>query len=462
MSTINQLFSKVKQDDQFVLDVNSDEVERINNTNFYHSLIKKDNNDSLQKIKKGKGDKSLQSRVLIPIPEHYFDSLPLDNSCVKLDSSNPPTIGCYTILNSHNKMNCCDFTVDGTMIAIGLKDGLINLWVLDSNFPEDISEELIKNLEEYKETHYSKMLKGGEIFYDLCNNNNADDVGEEDKNAYDNVITKRRFYVLNGHSEAVYSISFSPDNKYLVSGSFDESIRLWSTITKQILIVYKGHFSPVLQVKFSPLCHYFASGGCDKTAKIWSISSVTPIRQFAGHLSDVDIIEFHPNGLYLVTSADDKTIRIWCIETGECVRLIHNFSGKNYVDSIGFANSGKIMVVGCDCSLVIYDLVRMGNPIRVVKNFTTSPIYSICLNLEDTYIVASTQEQEIVFFDFDLLLNDQLSIEIDMNSYNNDSRFKYAYSYNTKKTPIVLMKFNNHNILMTLGRFDDNDPKIFM
>lgn len=460
--SINQLLSKVKSQDKIVLDLTSEEIDDINsNTNFYHGLIKKDN-DSLQKIaKRGKSEKGAQSKVLIPIPEQYYDSLALDNSCIKLDNNNPPTIGCYTILNSHNKMNCCDFTIDGTMIAIGLKDGPINLWVLDKDFPEDISEELIKNLEEYKETHYSKMLKGGEIFYDM-NNNNENLSGEEDKNAFDNIIKKRRFYILNGHSEAVYSVSFSPDVKYLVSGSFDESIRLWSTLTKQVLVVYKGHFSPVLQVKFSPLCHYFASGGCDRTAKVWSISSVSPIRQFAGHMSDVEIVEFHPNGLYLVTAADDKTIRIWGIETGECVRLIYNYSNKSHVDTIGFANSGKIMVVGCDCSLVIYDLIRMGNPIRVVKNFTSSTIYSICLNLEDTYIVASTQDQEIIFFDFDLLLNDQLNIEIDMNNYSNDSRFKYSYSYATKKTPIMLMKFNSHNILMTLGRFDDNDPKIFM
>lgn len=464
LSKVKENNSKTNNDNFVMLNLTADDIDKINSqTGIYTAKVKKDN-ETFIKIgnKKNKGEKNLLSKVLIPIPEQYYDTLALDSSLIKIDSKNPPTIGCFTVLNSHNKMNCCDFTSDGSLISVGLKNGQIYLWVLNKDFPEDISEDLIKELEEHKDTHYSKMLKGGEITFDIDPNIIKPNNEEEEVNAFDYLIKKRRYYVLNGHSDAVYSVSFSPDNKYLVSGSFDESIRLWSTLSKQVLVLYKGHFSPVLQVKFSPLCHYFASSGCDRTAKIWSISNSSPLRQFSGHLSDVELIEFHPNGLYLATAANDKTVRLWCIESGDCVRVIYNYSEKGFVDNISFTNSGKIMAIASDNMLIIYDLMRMGDPIRIIENFSSNPIYSICFDSEDTIIVASTEEHEILFFDFDLLLNDQLPIRIDLNNYKNDSKFNFMYQYLTKKTPILNMKFNSHNVLLTIGRFDDNDPKIFM
>mmetsp|Transcript_38505 Transcript_38505/g.39934 ORF Transcript_38505/g.39934 Transcript_38505/m.39934 type:complete len:590 (-) Transcript_38505:36-1805(-) len=460
---VSSLLSKVKDSNYVLLNLSSDELDKINcGTNIFSAKIKKDNDLQLKAGKRHKGEKSLLSKVIIPIPEQYYDVQALDNTTLKIDSTSAPTVGCFTILNSHNKMNCSDFSIDGSLIAIGLKDGQIYFWVLDKEFPEDISEDLIKQLEEYKETHYSKMLKGGEIFYDINNNQFNDNVKEENKYAYDEVIKKRRFYILSGHSEAVFSINFSPDNKYLVSGSFDETVRLWSTLTKQTLIVYKGHFSPILSVKFSPLCNYFASGGCDRTAKIWGLSSGIPLRQFSGHLSDVELIEFHPNGLYLITAANDKTVRLWCIETGDCVRVIYNYSEKGYVDAIAFTNSGKLMAIACDNCLIVYDVLKMGDPIRIVKNFSSCGIYSLCFDCEDSVVTASTENNELIFYDFHLVLNDQLPTMIDLNDYQNDENYNYMHYYLTKKTPIVNMKYTPHNVLVTLGRFDDNDPKIFM
>ena len=55
---------------------------------------------------------------------------------------------------------------------------------------------------------------------------------------------------LIGHSGPVYSVSFSPDKYYLVSGSEDSTVRLWCLLTFSCLISYKGHSGPVWDVKF--------------------------------------------------------------------------------------------------------------------------------------------------------------------------------------------------------------------
>jgi hypothetical protein len=74
---------------------------------------------------------------MIPIPEIYFDNLPLENTSIKINKN--PTIGCITLLNTHNKLNCADMSADGGVIACGFKDGSIMIWVIDKDIDLDLS-----------------------------------------------------------------------------------------------------------------------------------------------------------------------------------------------------------------------------------------------------------------------------------------------------------------------------------
>jgi len=79
---------------------------------------------------------------------------------------------------------------------------------------------------------------------------------------------------LEGHTDWVNSVSFSPDGRLLASGSWDKTIKLWEVATGQEVRTIKGHTSGVLSVAFSPDGRLLASGSDDNTIKLWDISDL--------------------------------------------------------------------------------------------------------------------------------------------------------------------------------------------
>ena len=471
----SNILSKISQSEEeknkfLLLNNSSEDIQKINSTTeIYYNKINKDIIDNLTKAKKGgRNYDSLLNKVIIPFPESANEFLNSESNCIKINKKNPPTIGCFTLLNTNNKLNCIDMTNEGGIIACGFKNGEIIVWVFDKNINIEITQENIKELENYKTKDFATLIKINlmQNKEDEKNskqenqNNNQTNIENPNPHFLYELITKsHRKFSLYGHQSAVYSISISPDNQYLISGSYDTTIRLWNLHTKTCFGVYKGHFCPILCVKFSPITHYFASGACDKTARLWSINSGGALRIFVGHLSDVELVDFHPNGLYLLTSANDKTIRMWIIKTGECCRIFVNYSLVNsFIDCMCFSNSGKLLAVGVDKGIIIYDLVKMGDPVSIVTNLTNKSITSISFDNDDNVIVCCTEDYKVNFYDIDSILNceDNLTINNEV-----EKKVELIYSYFTKKTTILQTKFTNSNLMLMAGRFDDNDPKIF-
>jgi WD40 repeat protein len=80
----------------------------------------------------------------------------------------------------------------------------------------------------------------------------------------------RLLFLCRGHQESVGSVAFSPDGKHIVSGSEDETIRIWDADTGQSLMgPLEGHQDSVWSVAFSPDGKRIVSGSEDKTIRIW-------------------------------------------------------------------------------------------------------------------------------------------------------------------------------------------------
>jgi len=103
----------------------------------------------------------------------------------------------------------------------------------------------------------------------------------------------------------VRSVNFSHDGKTLVSGSWDNTIKLWNESTGQEILTLKGHEGPVWSVNFSPdEGKTLVSGSDDGTIKLWNVEIVQTLK---GHDDLVNSVNFSPEGNTLVSSSDDES-----------------------------------------------------------------------------------------------------------------------------------------------------------
>ncbi|CAG7854448.1 COMPASS-like H3K4 histone methylase component WDR5B {ECO:0000303/PubMed:19567704} Short=AtWDR5B {ECO:0000303/PubMed:19567704} [Serendipita indica DSM 11827] len=152
---------------------------------------------------------------------------------------------------------------------------------------------------------------------------------------------------LRGHTEVVETVAFSPDGSRIVSGSWDQTIRLWDAETSQSLgEPLRGHTGPVTAVAFSPDGSRVVSGSDDQTIRLWDAetgqSSGEPLR---GHTGAVTALAFSPDGLRIVSGSWDDTIRLWDAETGQSLgEPLRGHPGE--VSAVAFSPDGSRIVSG--------------------------------------------------------------------------------------------------------------------
>ena len=110
------------------------------------------------------------------------------------------------------------------------------------------------------------------------------------------------------------SVAYSPDGSHSVSGSLDNTVRLWdaSNLTGGPIATGTGHMSNVNSVAYSPDGRDIVSGSWDKTVMLWDASNleVRPIATVTDHTSSVTSVAYSPNGSHFVSNSGSG-VMLW-------------------------------------------------------------------------------------------------------------------------------------------------------
>ncbi len=128
---------------------------------------------------------------------------------------------------------------------------------------------------------------------------------------------------FTGHTEKIWSIAFSPDEKTIVSGGRDKTVRLWDARTGELLQTLTGHTATVWDVAFSPDGRIIASGSNAKTVRLWEVDTGEPLRTLATEqMTNVWSIAFSPDGKTIASANVYSAIRLWDVKTGQLPRTL--------------------------------------------------------------------------------------------------------------------------------------------
>src|SRR5204863_9423929 len=146
-------------------------------------------------------------------------------------------------------------------------------------------------------------------------------------------------WAKGGHSNSVNSVTYARDGQLLVSGSSDETIKLWrrdGTFVKSLSIPYNinGQLTDVRSVAISPDGKLIAAGvqqfnGNSQlyfgAVQIWRISDGVLVQILTGYgsggvtVTGVNSVAFSSDGQYLATGSSDRLVKVWRVANGTLV-----------------------------------------------------------------------------------------------------------------------------------------------
>ena len=191
--------------------------------------------------------------------------------------------------------------------------------------------------------------------------------------------------VLAGHSHSVRAISAHQDT--LVSGSYDNTVRVWKISTGETIHRLQGHSMKVYSVVLDHKRNRCISGSMDNFVKIWDLTTGGCLFTLEGHSSLVGLLDLRDERL--VSAAADSTLRIWDPENGQCKSTLTAHTGAITC----FQHDGQKVISGSDRTLKMWN-IKTG---ECIKDLLTDLSGVWQVKFDERRCVAAVQRDNLTF-----------------------------------------------------------------
>lgn len=214
-----------------------------------------------------------------------------------------------------------------------------------------------------------------------------------------NIENGDTIHTFQGHSEFVMSVAFSVKNDIVLSASADNTLKRWDIETGEVIDTFQENVGKrigwIYSVAFSPKQnHAFLSGSYDNELKLWNSKTGSQINTFAGHQDWIYLITSSPNGNQVASVSEDGTITVWDAQTGKETRSFK----ETGIWTTAFSHDGNQIVIGNDQGTLKLLDIATGNEVRSFQGHN-GRVYSVVFSPDDKQILSGGHDGTIKVWD---------------------------------------------------------------
>lgn len=292
--------------------------------------------------------------------------------------------------SSHlDNMTTLSYSTDSTRVVTGADDGLIKIWDLKSGF------HIATFNEHTSAVTASQYSKRGNILFTSSLDGSV--------RAWD-MLRYRNFRTFTAPTRLPFScLAIDPSAEVVCAGSHDSfDIHVWNVQTGALLDQLAGHEGPVSSLTFTPDGRNLISGSWDRTIRVWSIFDRSQSSELLQLTSDLLCVTTRPDSQQIAASSLDGQLTFWNLETSvqELVldgrrdvsggrtltsrRTAANAPGTKSFTTITYSADGScLLAAGNSKYICLYSI----STLTLIKKFTVS----VNLSLEGTQEFLNSQ-----------------------------------------------------------------------
>ena len=204
--------------------------------------------------------------------------------------------------------------------------------------------------------------------------------------------TGRELRTLEGHTGWVEAVAVTADGRHVVSGSFDNTVKVWELESGRELRTLEGHANEVWAVAVSADGRHVVSGSVDKTVKVWELETGRELRTLEGHSSGVIAVAVSADGRHVVSGSSDNTVKVWELGTGRELRTLKGHADA--VEEVAVSADGRHVVSGSsDHTVKVWEL-GTGRELRTLEGHT-SYVEAVAVSADGQHVVSGSLDNTV-------------------------------------------------------------------
>lgn len=202
-------------------------------------------------------------------------------------------------------------------------------------------------------------------------------------------------HVLQGHTDHVMTVDMSADGKLIVSSGHDGYIRIWEAKTGRCLHTLdaapneRGVRRWVYGVSISADGRWLLSGGQDGSMRIWEANTGRCLHVLKEHNGVVTSVNISADGQFAISGSNDDTIRVWEVRTGRCLRVVQANLGLQH--GVNISPDGRWIVSGSAHQLVQLWEASSGRCLCTLQDHTAW-VHSVCLSADGNWLLSAAYD----------------------------------------------------------------------